>query len=48
VSSEQEVMLKQKVRTKWLETGDLYTRYFHTKLKWRRMKNTIKVIYIDN
>jgi len=31
-----------------LEAGDLYTRFFHTLLKWKKVKNTIKGIHIDN
>jgi len=40
-------LFKQKARVKWQEVGDLNTRYFHTMLKWRRVKNTIRGLYID-
>ena len=43
-----EALEKQKARAKWLEAGDMNTKYFHRLIKWRRIKNMIKVLNIDN
>jgi len=35
----QEAVVQQKARKKWLKQGDLNTRFFHSSVKWRRMRN---------
>jgi len=47
INFKQKFLLKQKARVKWLEAGDLNTRYFHTMLKWRRLKNIVHGIHIQ-
>jgi len=37
----QEAIMHQKARKKWLKQGDLNTKYFHSSVKWRRMRNGI-------
>ena len=48
INYRQEVLHKQKSRVKWLEAGDLNTKFFHRMIRWRRMKNMIKGVKIEN
>jgi len=43
-----EALEKLKTRAKWLEVGDMNTKYFHRLIKRRRIKNMIKGMHIDN
>jgi len=38
-SHSQEVILRQKAHLRWLKQGDLNTKYFHSVIKWRRVRN---------
>jgi len=40
-------MLKQKVRVQCLKEGDSNSKYFHSKLRWRRARNDLVGIRID-
>jgi len=40
----QEAVLQQKARFKWLKQGDLNTKFFHSTVKWRRVRNVINGI----
>jgi len=48
VSYQIEVLAKQKYRTRWLEEGDLNTKFLHIYVKWRRAKNSIKGLPLEN
>jgi len=41
-------MLKQKSRIEWLKSGDTNTKFFHSRLRWRRAKNDIVELCINN
>ena len=41
VNNRFESMLRQKSRIKWLEAGDLNTKFFHQTMNWRKRKNMI-------
>ena len=43
----QEAVVQQKARKKWLKQGDLITRFFHSFVKWRRMKNGINGVEVN-
>ena len=36
----------QKARVNWLKNGDSCTRFFHTSLRWRRLRNEVKGVEI--
>ena len=36
----------QKARAKWLKDGDLCTRFFHSSLRWRRLRNEVKGVEV--
>ena len=41
------VMLKQKARVDWLRCGDTNSRFYHSRLRWRRTKNDLVGLSID-
>ena len=43
----QEVVYFQKVRHNWLQQGDLNTKYFHSAVEWRRVRNNFNGMYIN-
>ena len=43
-----EVVLNQKSRYKWLEAGDLNSKYLHRQIQWRRLNNMITNVKIEN
>jgi len=40
-------MLKQKARVYWLKSGDINSRFYHSRLRWRRNKNDLVELSID-
>jgi len=43
-----ESLLRQKARTNWLKYGDSCTRFFHSSLKWRRLRNEVKGVDVGD
>lgn len=43
----QEALYFQKARQKWLQQGDLNTKYFHSSVAWRRVRNNFNGMPID-
>ena len=41
-----ESLLRQKARTNWLRYGDSCTRFFHSSLRWRRLRNEVKGVEV--
>jgi len=41
------VTIKQKARADWFTKGDMNSKFFHSKLRWRRLNNGIKGIFIN-
>lgn len=40
-------LLSQKDRCKWLEEGYNNSKYFHSRIRWRRIKSEIKGIEVQ-
>jgi len=40
-------MLKQKARVEWLSGGDTNSKFYHSRLRWRRAKNDIVRLWIN-
>lgn len=40
-------ILYQKARVNWLEQGDTNSKYFHSRIRWRRIKNELKGVEIQ-
>jgi len=40
-------MIKQKSRVDWIAKRDMNSKFFHSRLRWRRLNNGIKVILIN-
>jgi len=47
MSERENAMLRQKSKVQWLEKGDLNSKFFHSKLRWRRLNNDIKGFILD-
>jgi len=43
-----ETLSKQKSHAKWLAEGGLNTSYFHRAVRWRRIKNKISGLHLEN
>jgi len=43
----QEAVLHQKTRFKWLKQGDLNTKFFHSSMKWMRMRIGINRVEVN-
>ena len=41
-----ESLLCQKARANWFKSGDSCTKFFHSTLRWRRLKNEIKGVEV--
>jgi len=48
VKFEHEAVLFQKARQKWLKQGDLNTKFFHSSVKWRRVRNQLHGVYVND
>ena len=46
--SKQEAIMFQKARQSWIKQGDLNTKYFHSLVKWRRARNQLHGIFVNN
>jgi len=46
--SKQVAILFQKARQSWIKQGDLNTKYFHSSVKWRRARNHLHGILVNN
>ena len=44
----QEAVMFQKARQKWLKHGDLNTKFFHSFVKWRRARNELHGMFVDD
>ena len=40
-------LLNQKARLKWIEQGDTNSKYFHSRIRWRRATNELKGLVLD-
>jgi len=38
----------QKASQKWLKQGDLNTNFFHSKVKWRRARNKLHGVFVND
>jgi len=47
LSERESAILRQKSRVDWLEKGDLNSKFFHSRLRWRRLNNDIKGLVLD-
>ena len=43
----QESILKQKVRNRWVEQGDINTIFFHSTTRWRRMSSGLIGLHVN-
>jgi len=41
-----ESLLSQKARTNWLKNGDYCTKFYHSSLRWRRLRNGVKGVEV--
>jgi len=41
-----ESLHRQKARTNWFAHGDANTRFYHTAIRWRRLKNEVKGVNV--
>jgi len=41
-----ESLLSQKARTNWLKNGDSCTRFYHSSLRWRSLRNEVKGVEV--
>ena len=39
-------MVRQKARTDWMQKGDINSKFFHSRLRWRRLSNDLRGLYI--
>ena len=46
--SKQEAILFQKARQSWIKQGDLNTKFFHSSVKWRRARNKLHGVFVNN
>ena len=46
--SKQEVILFLKARQSWIKQGDLNTKFFHSLVKWRRARNKLHGVFVNN
>ena len=44
----QEAVMFQKARHNWLKQGDLNTKFFHSSVKWRKARNQVHGIYVND
>ena len=47
MEEKEEAMLMQKSRVEWIKSGDLNSKFFHSKLRWRRGRNNLVGICIN-
>ena len=40
-------LLNQKVRVRWVKEGDTNSKYFHSRIRWRRSKNELKGVNLN-
>jgi len=43
-----ESLMCQKARANWFKSGDSYTRFFHSSLRWRRLRNEVKGVQVGD
>jgi len=48
VRVKQEVIMQHKTRMNWLRQGDLNTKFYHNKIKWRRLQNGLNGIKVGD
>ena len=48
LEEKEEVMLKQKSRVEWIKNEDSNSKFFHSKLRWRRGRNDLVGIHIND
>jgi len=40
-------LINQNARIKWMQQGDINSKYFHSKIRWRRIKNELKGVDVN-
>jgi len=40
-------MIKHKSRLQWTEKGDMNSKFFHGRIRWRSLNNEIKGLHIN-
>jgi len=48
LSQQLESLNRQKARSIWFKYGDANTKYYHSLTRWRRLRNEIKGVEVDN
>jgi len=43
-----ESLFRQKTRTNWLVHGDANSKYYHSVIRWRRLRNKVKGVYMGD
>jgi len=41
-------MVRQKARSKWLVHGDANSKYYHSVIRWRRLRNEVKGVNVGD
>ena len=39
---------RQKARANWIKHGDMNYKFFHSAIRWRRLKNEVKGVEVDS
>jgi len=48
LDNKMESLCRQKARAKWLKFGHTNSRYYHSVLRWRRLRNEVKGVEANN
>jgi len=48
IDKKSESLCRQKARVKWFKFGDSNTKYFHSILRWRRLRNEVEGVMVGN
>ena len=48
VNKKLDSMYRQKARVNWLKHGDLNSKFYHSAIRWRRLKNEVKGVEVDS
>ena len=39
---------RKKARANWIKHGDMSSKFFHSAIRWRRLKNKVKGVEVDS